>query len=100
MDYEQLIMQLIVSSGEARSNSMKAIRLAREGNQEKALETLKSSQKSLQKAHEIQTDLLQQEASGEEISISLLIIHSQDHLMNAITIHDLAEEFIYVYNKI
>ncbi|MNW57331.1 Lichenan-specific phosphotransferase enzyme IIA component [compost metagenome] len=45
-------------------------------------------------AHKIQTSLLQQEASGNKYEVSVLLIHAQDHLMNAITVIDLAETIV------
>ena len=41
--------------------------------------------------------MLTQEASGEDIKVSLLLVHSQDYLMNAITFRDMASEVVDVY---
>ncbi|MCF0239466.1 MAG: DNA polymerase II large subunit, partial [Streptococcus gallolyticus] len=43
------------------------------------------------KAHKIQTELLQGEMQGNPCEFSLLLVHSQDHLMNAMLAKDLAE---------
>ncbi len=43
--------------------------------------------------------MIQAEAGGERSEISLLLIHAQDHLMNAMTIKDMANEFIELYRK-
>jgi cellobiose PTS system EIIA component len=51
----------------------------------------------LNEAHHIQTSLIQQEIRGEKVEISLLMIHAQDHLMNAITMKDLATEVVDLY---
>lgn len=42
-------------------------------------------------AHNSQTAMLTKEASGEHIPVTLLLVHSQDHLMTAITYIDLAK---------
>ncbi|MBW4081087.1 PTS lactose/cellobiose transporter subunit IIA [Paenibacillus sp. S150] len=94
MDYEQMIMQIIASSGEARSLSLKAVRTARGGAVTEALELIKSAKESLTKAHKVQTGLIQAEGRGEKTEITLLMIHAQDHLMNALTVRELAVELI------
>ena len=50
--------------------------------------------------HRIQTDLIQEEARGNHAEISLLLVHAQDHLMNAITVKELAEEFITLHKRV
>lgn len=50
-------------------------------------------------AHHAQTGLLTQEASGDPVAVSLLMVHGQDHLMTAIAFKDMAKEIIDVYQK-
>jgi len=90
-------MGLIVGAGTARSDAREAIRLARSGDLIAARERLQSASEALKDAHHIQTELIQTEATGSHTAINLLLIHAQDHLMNAITMKDLAEEFIELY---
>ncbi|WP_430609954.1 PTS lactose/cellobiose transporter subunit IIA [Enterococcus sp. DIV0876] len=99
MENEMKIMQLIAQGGDARSYAMKGIALARKSKIAEAKEAIKTGRASVTKAHHIQTELIQKEASGEKQEITLLMIHAQDHLMNAMTVLDLAEEFIYVYER-
>lgn len=96
---EELIMQLIVNGGDARSRAMEAIQYAKSGDLTKAKELIEESGKFLDKAHDFQTNLIQNEAAGKRTEISLLMVHAQDHLMNAITVRDLAKEFIDMYEK-
>ena len=51
------------------------------------------------KAHNAQTELLVQEANGEQTQFSMLLIHAQDHLMNSITFVDLSKEIIELYRR-
>lgn len=95
-----MTMQLIVNSGDARSRAMEAISIAKEGKIADAREKLKEADEFLTKAHKFQTDLLQEEADGNIKSVTLLTAHAQDHLMNAITVIDLANEFVDLYEKI
>lgn len=94
MDYQETIFKLIVNGGNAKSNSISAIKLAKQGKIEEARNKLKEAELDLQNAHSVQTNLIQEEAAGNNTEISLLMIHGQDHLMNAITVKDLAKEII------
>lgn len=94
MEYQEIVFKLIVNGGNARSNSMLAIKLAKQGKIEEAKDKIREAEEDLQKAHEVQTNLIQNEAAGEHAEISLLMIHGQDHLMNAITVKDIAKEMI------
>lgn len=94
---DQVVMELVVNGGNARSKSMEAIRAAKAGDLELAKEKIKEANEALNKAHNFQTSLIQKEAGGEGIQISLLMVHAQDHLMNAITVRDLAKEMVSMY---
>jgi len=90
---ENIIFKLISYSGEAKSFS-------KTGNFEEAEKCLQLADKSLEEAHKEQTKLIQSEARNEKIEITLLMVHAQDHLMNAITVRDLAIEFVDMYKKV
>lgn len=93
-------MDLIVHSGEARSYAMEAIQLAKTGNIKGAKDLIEKSAVQLGEAHKSQTALIQGEAGGNKIEISLLLIHAQDHLMTTMTLKDLANEIVDLYKKI
>lgn len=99
MDLEQIIFVIITSSGDAKSYCMEAMAFARNNEFIKAKEYIKKAEKELLKAHEQQTDLIQKEAGGKKTEVSLLMVHAQDHLMNAITVKDLSKEMIHMYEK-
>lgn len=92
-------MGLIVHSGNTKSECMEAIQLAKR-QIEAAKRKIKLANESLIEAHHAQTGLLSQEARGEKVEVSMLLIHAQDHLMNAITFRDLAQEMIELYERI
>lgn len=98
---EEIITELVVNGGNARSKSMEAIREAKKGEFKLAEEKIKEANEALNKAHEFQTNIIQAEAAGEEeIKVTLLMVHGQDHLMNAMTVRDLAIEMIEMYKEI
>lgn len=100
MDYQQKVLGIILHGGNARSSAMEAIGYAKKGDIVTARKYMEDAAKELSEAHKIQTQLIQKEAAGDKIEISLLMIHAQDHLMNALTIKDLAKEFIDLYEKL
>lgn len=100
MEFESIIFGLITNSGEAKSFAMEALKEAREGDIERAKKLIELSEEKLSIAHKSQTKLIQEEAKGEGVEINILLIHAQDHLMNAITIKDLAIEIIELHNKL
>lgn len=79
---------------------MEAIALAKGQAFSQANEKFEEGQASLRLAHQSQTDLLTQEASGDKVELSLLLLHAQDHLMNAMTIRDFCQEFIELYQQL
>ncbi|PRR83191.1 PTS lactose/cellobiose transporter subunit IIA [Clostridium vincentii] len=96
---EEQIMSLIIHSGEARSYSMEAIAAAKEGNIEEADSLIVKADEELGVAHNTQTSLIQAEAGGEKIEMSLLMVHAQDHFMTSMTLKDLAKEIIEIHAK-
>lgn len=96
---EQVIMELIVNAGNARSKLMQAIKAAKGGDMKLAKEKIKEANEALNKAHDFQTNLIQREAAGDGVEISLLMVHAQDHLMNAMTVRDLAQEIVAMYEE-
>ncbi|MFC6464628.1 PTS lactose/cellobiose transporter subunit IIA [Marinilactibacillus sp. GCM10026970] len=96
----QTIMGLIMHGGDAKSNAMEAIHAAKEGDFETADEKLKLADDALIQAHHSQTGLLTREASGDSVEMSLLMVHGQDHLMNAITFKDMAVEVIDLHKRL
>lgn len=94
---EEMIFQLITYSGGAKSSLLEGIQIAKTGDIVKAKAKIAEAEAELALAHKTQTQLIQNEAGGQATPVSLLLIHAQDHLMNAILLKDLANEFIDLY---
>lgn len=97
---EQTIMNLIMAGGNAKSSAFEAIYAAKKGDQETAKAKLKEADEFMVAAHNAQTDMLTQEAQGNHVQVSLLMVHAQDHIMNAITFRDLAGEIVDLYGRL
>lgn len=96
----QTTMGLIINAGNAKSFAVEAIKAAKEANFSEAHDKLDEAQKALVDAHNTQTGMLTKEAQGEHAQVTLLMVHSQDHLMTAITFVDLATNFVDVYEQL
>ncbi len=96
----EAVMGLIMYGGNAKSDAMEAITAAKKGDFELADQKLKDADASLSQAHESQTGMLTKEAQGEHMNVTLLAVHSQDHLMTAIAFKDLATEIIGLYRRL
>lgn len=99
-DIEGIIFHLITNSGEARSHVFEALEWAKKGDFIRAEECLEAADGELMEAHRVQTKLIQQEAAGESVEISLLMVHAQDHLMTSILAKDLIEQMVGMQQQI
>lgn len=101
MEGVELISFTIISNvGMAKSSCMEAIRLAKTKKFEEAQAKLEEAEAFFVKGHEAHATLIQQEAAGEAVAFSLLLMHAEDQLMAADMFKSVAEEFIDVYKQI
>lgn len=96
----QVVMGLIMNAGNAKSEAIAALEAAKENNFSEAEARMKAANEALVEAHNTQTSLLAAEASGNNSEVTLLMVHSQDHLMNAISYLGLTQELIDVYKRL
>lgn len=99
MAFEEEIMMLLVQAGSARSAALNALRLAREGDFQEAEIQLVASKDNVTAAHKQQTALIGRDEGCGKIQVTLILVHAQDHLMNAMLILDLAGEIIELYRR-
>lgn len=99
---ESIITELVVMGGNGRGKALEAIRAAKAGEFEKAGKLLSESDAFIAKAHNYQTSFIQEALNEEEntAGVSLLMVHGQDHLMDAMVVNDLAKEMIEMYRMI
>jgi cellobiose PTS system EIIA component len=95
----EIAFQIILFAGNGRSFAMEAIQAAKEENFKEAERLIQEANLELGKAHGFQTKLMQEEANGNQHHLSVILVHSQDHLMTAMTVRDLAIEIIEIYKN-
>ncbi|CCJ82371.1 PTS system, diacetylchitobiose-specific IIA component [Cronobacter dublinensis 1210] len=99
-DLESIIMELLVNAGSARSQALTALQLARKGDFEAPKKRMEESHEFVKHAHKIQTQLIGLDEGSGKLPVNLITVHSQDHLMNAMVIQDLAGDLIEIYRRL
>ncbi|WP_420839206.1 PTS lactose/cellobiose transporter subunit IIA [Clostridium yunnanense] len=94
MNMEEIIMGIIINAGDARAYAHEALEKANSGDFQGASSSIELADEAIGRAHDSQTSLLHKEAQGEKIEITALFVHSQDHLMTAITEKNLILQII------
>lgn len=80
-----------------RLGNLETLALARDGKYDEAKAKLKAADKAQLTAHNLQTELLQKEASGDHTPVDVFLVHAQDHLMCAMLAVELIKEMVYLY---
>ena len=99
-DLETLIMELLVNAGAARSEALSALQLARKSDFSGAEQAMTQSREFVKQAHTIHTQLIGMDEGSGKLPVNLITVHSQDHLMNAMVIQDLAGDLIELYRRL
>lgn len=99
-DFEIIIFQMITNTGSAKSKYIEAVQCAKAGDYEGAEALIKEGTDMMIKGHQIHADLVQKEAAGESIQMSLILAHAEDQMMSAEVFKIMGEELIELYKKI
>ncbi|MFT8322654.1 MAG: PTS lactose/cellobiose transporter subunit IIA [Bacillus sp. (in: firmicutes)] len=100
VEMEEVIYHIILHGGNGKSCAMEAISAAKDGDFTLAEQKMKEAGEALKEAHHLQTALIQNEVRGNQMDLSLLMVHAQDHLMNAIMLKDMAQEIIDLFQLV
>ena len=87
-------MQIIMHAGDARIKITEALKTAKKFDFEKAATEMRETKREITLAHNCQTEIIQNEASGISYGFSLLFAHAQDTLMTINSEVRMAEEMI------
>lgn len=98
-ELEDVVMGLIINSGEARSLAYEALAKAKSGDFSTASKLMEDSRQSLNEAHLVQTKLIEND-QGEGSNVSLVLVHAQDHLMTSMLAKELVSELIDLHRKL
>ncbi|XTZ39227.1 PTS N,N'-diacetylchitobiose transporter subunit IIA [Salmonella enterica] len=97
---EEVVMGLIINAGQARSLAYAALKQAKQGNFCLAKEIMEQSKLALNEAHQVQTKLIESDEGEGKMKVTLVLVHAQDHLMNAMLARELVAELIELHEKL
>lgn len=100
MNVDNVVMELIVKSGEAKSQALETMAHARRGDYDNAEKSITHSREAGRLAHKIQTALIAADDGEGKVPVNLLLVHAQDHLMNSMLAQDMVEEMIRLYQRL
>ncbi|HHT3078088.1 TPA: PTS N,N'-diacetylchitobiose transporter subunit IIA [Enterobacter hormaechei] len=95
-DLEEVVMGLIINSGQARSLAYAALK---QGDFVAAKTMMEQSRTALNEAHLVQTKLIESDQGEGKMKVSLVLVHAQDHLMTSMLARELVAELIELHEK-
>lgn len=100
MNQQMMSFQIIAKAGDAFAKQIEALERAKASEFSQAEELIESGKKDLSEAHQIQTDILVLEAQGQEIQVTPIMVHAQDHLTKAIMGELVVREQVELYKRL
>ena len=98
-ELEEVVMGLIINSGQARSLAYAALKQAKQGDFAAAKTMMEQSRTALNEAHLVQTKLIESDQGEGKMKVSLVLVHAQDHLMTSMLARELVAELIELHEK-
>ncbi|MCO7127885.1 PTS lactose/cellobiose transporter subunit IIA [Sporolactobacillus shoreicorticis] len=92
--------EIVAYSGDAKSALLKALENARKGQFGEARKLVEEARKSVNDAHQAQTKILSQEAGGQDMEVTFIMVHGQDSLMTTMMLMEEAKFFIDSYERL
>lgn len=90
-------MNIILNAGEARDSALKAIDLAKDKKFDESDAKMKDADNAMLKAHQSQTQVIQNEMSGNGYDPTILFNHAQDTIMTVMSEIRMAKKMIEMY---
>ncbi|EMF0518751.1 PTS lactose/cellobiose transporter subunit IIA [Enterococcus faecium] len=97
---ELTAFSIISNVGMAKSLAIEALIDARKGKYNEAEKKMAEASEYFVKGHHAHTSLIQKEAAGEKVELSLIIMHAEDQLMSTETTKLLIEEMIEMFKQL
>lgn len=98
--FELICMQIITNTGSAKSCYIEAIQKAKAGESSEAHQLMEEGDRYYMNAHEVHGGLIQQEAAGNKVEISLILMHAEDQMASTEMAKVMARELIELYESV
>lgn len=99
-EMEQVCFQIISASGMAKSLYIEAISYAKQKDFEQARSLINQAEDCFVDAHKVHAQLISQEAAGQSVDVSLLLMHAEDQMASCELAKLFANELIELYEKV
>lgn len=99
LDTEEVVMGIIVNAGHSRSLCYEALHHAKVGDFDHATELLAMAAEAGKEAHAIQTKLIEEDEGMGKTTMTLVMVHAQDHLMTSILCREIITELVQIYKN-
>lgn len=96
-EMEMICFQLIANSGAAKSAYLEALELAKTGQKQAVQAKLDEAEECFVLAHQVHSELIQKEASGQQTPVSLLLMHAEDQMASVEVVQLLVRELMAVH---
>ena len=97
--YENEMLQMISLAGQAKQQAYEAMTWVEKKQYSKAEQTIKSANKALMQAHQIQSTVIASVMQNENQNVSILMVHAQDQVASAETAIELITHMIRIFRK-
>jgi cellobiose PTS system EIIA component len=98
-DIQLIAFNIILYSGNAKTKIHDAFKAMRQADFITANQLLDEANEDILQAHYSQTELLQNYANGTKITMEIIMVHAQDHLMTTMTMREIALEMAQLYEQ-
>lgn len=98
-EMELTCFQIISFAGTAKAKLLEALQVAKQHDYEAANIMCTEADEAFMEAHEVHAKLIQQEAAGRSVLMTLLLTHAEDQLMSAETTKEFVLEFINLFQN-
>ena len=100
LDWEQTLFTFILHAGNARSKAKEAAELAGEGDWDGAQACLAEADAEQLKAHAVNAKIIRQEAGGDPVPFSVLLMHAMDLLALAWSEVDYTQQYVAMAKRV
>ena len=96
---ELICLEIITNTGSAKSCYIEAIQKAKAGEPREAGTLMEEGDQYYMQAHKVHGSLIQQEAAGDKVEFSLILMHAEDQMASTEMAKVMAREFIELYES-
>lgn len=99
-EYQMNCFSIISFVGSAKSDYVQSLQLSRDAQFQEAAKKIEEGKEAYVQAHRIHADMIAKEAGGEDVAVSLLLMHAESMLIDAESFRLNALEFLSIYRRL